>query len=66
MQVAVEGGETAYMKARSRLPATPDIDLNKKIEEMVAEGLSMSELEMMFPSVPVTAIREIFEQFQDA
>jgi hypothetical protein len=68
-QEPVEPAPSEYVASRQKLEekkAAADINLEKKIEEMVAEGCSMVELEMMFPSVPVAKLREIFEQFKDA
>jgi hypothetical protein len=59
---------TAYQEARERLDetkSTADTDLVKKIEELVAMGCSMSELEMAFPSVPLAKLQGVFDSFMD-
>lgn len=63
LQAPIDPPPTPYMESRERLQSEEPEPIEKKIELMVAEGLSMSELEMMFPSVPITTIREIFEQY---
>lgn len=66
-QEPVEPVETDYSKSRARLEDRPaEKTVEQRIEEMVADGCSMTELEMMFPSVPVATIREIFDRYQDA
>lgn len=67
-------GKTEYQTKREELDErraaglepTQEEKTRARIEEMVAEGCSMTELEMMFPSVPVSTLREIMDGYQDA
>lgn len=60
------GGETAYAKRqRERAQQEPEEkDIDQEIRMMVAQGLSVSELEMMFPSVELTKINSIYRELR--
>ena len=60
------GGDTAYAKRqRERAAQKPEEkDIEQEIRMMVAQGLSVSELEMMFPSVELTKINSIYRELR--
>lgn len=60
------GGETAYAKRqRERAQQKPEeTNIEQEIRMMVVEGLSVSELEMMFPKVELTKIDSIYREFR--
>jgi len=64
MQEPKEPGLTRYAQ-QIRQPKAPEKTTEEKITDMVKEGLSLSELEMAFPSVPYIKLTEIYNQFKD-
>jgi len=64
-QEPIEPVKTAYAESREALEATAKTEptLEVKIRDMVREGLSLSELEMAFPSAPITLIQQIHEEY---
>lgn len=67
-QEPVEPAATSYVESRERLAErkeTGELELQRRIENLVAEGCSMSELELAFPSVPLAKLQGIFDSFRD-
>ena len=60
------GGETSYAKRqRERAQQKPEeTDIEQEIRMMVVEGLSISELELMFPKVELTKITSIYRELR--
>ncbi|MGR3504900.1 MAG: helix-turn-helix domain-containing protein [Paracoccaceae bacterium] len=60
------GGETAYaQRQRERAAQKPEEkDIEQEIRTMVVEGLSISELELMFPTVELTKITSIYRDLR--
>lgn len=57
---------TAYaQRQRERQAEKPsDMDIEDNIKGMVEEGLSISELEMMFPKVPLTKLTSLYREIR--
>lgn len=63
-QEPVEPGLTRYGENQNR-PRPVEKTQDEKIADLVKQGLSMSELEMAFPSTPLPKLTEIYNRFKE-
>ncbi len=63
-QEPTQSAATAYATRKREREEIPSNDIEDQVRDMIKHGLSMSELEMMFPKVPVATITSLYREMR--